>query len=213
MVSEQEARKTIDRLMTQVDGDTVNYGVHPVRTRVAEPGGKVQTGYHPRLLGKLSRTVRLKQVYDEFAYDPNQFDRDVGVVDLIRTLVRPVRDELPTEIFRGRAAEVPKTLIFDEDESQDEDLVKIASEKFGKGSQFAQQITYRTAGESPERMIAAFHNGYNPRVSIIVDMITAGTDIKSLEIVMFGAVKHRDFHEQMTGRGVPPSAIVPRYSC
>jgi type I restriction enzyme R subunit len=126
----------------------------------------------------------------------------VVAVDQIRTIVRTFRDKLYTEIFPGRT-EVPKTLIFAKDDSHAEDIVRIVREEFGKGNEFAQKITYRTTGETPERLIAAFRNSYHPRFAVTVDMIATGTDIKPLEIVMFmRAVKSRTFFEQMKGRGV-----------
>jgi type I restriction enzyme R subunit len=123
-------------------------------------------------------------------------------VDQIRTIIRAFRDKLFTEIFPGRT-EVPKTLIFAKDDSHAEDIVRIVREEFAKGNEFAQKITYRTTGETPERLIAAFRNSYHPRIAVTVDMIATGTDIKPLEIVMFmRAVKSRTFFEQMKGRGV-----------
>jgi type I restriction enzyme R subunit len=184
------------------DGVNVNYDVYRIRTQVSEAGGKVESGYYLDLRDKLTRKVRWEQLDEEFAYDPNQLDRDVVAVDQIRTLVRTFRDKLPTEIFPGRT-EVPKTLIFAKDDSHAEDIVKIVREEFGKGNEFAQKITYRTTGETPERLIAAFRNSYHPRIAVTVDMIATGTDIKPLEIVMFmRAVKSRTFFEQMKGRGV-----------
>jgi type I restriction enzyme R subunit len=184
------------------DGVNVNYDVYRIRTRVTEAGGKVESGYYVDLRDKLTRKVRWEQLDEEFAYDPNQLDRDVVAVDQIRTLIRTFRDKLRTEIFPGRT-EVPKTLIFAKDDSHAEDIVKIVREEFGKGNEFAQKITYRTTGETPERLIAAFRNSYHPRIAVTVDMIATGTDIKPLEIVMFmRAVKSRTFFEQMKGRGV-----------
>jgi type I restriction enzyme R subunit len=123
-------------------------------------------------------------------------------VDQIRTHIRAFRDKLFTEIFPGRT-EVPKTLIFAKDDSHAEDIVKIVREEFAKGNEFAQKITYRTTGDTPEHLIAAFRNSYHPRIAVTVDMIATGTDIKPLEIVMFmRAVKSRTFFEQMKGRGV-----------
>ena len=122
--------------------------------------------------------------------------------DQIRTVVRTFRDKLFTEIFPGRT-EVPKTLIFAKDDSHADDIVRIVREEFGKGNDFAQKITYRTTGEKPEDLLAAFRNSYYPRIAVTVDMIATGTDIKPLEIVMFmRAVKSRNFFEQMKGRGV-----------
>jgi type I restriction enzyme R subunit len=126
----------------------------------------------------------------------------VVAVDQIRTIIRTFKDKLFAEIFPGRT-EVPKTLIFAKDDSHAEDIVKIVREEFGKGNEFAQKITYRTTGQKPEELIAAFRNSYHPRIAVTVDMIATGTDIKPLEIVMFmRAVKSRTFFEQMKGRGV-----------
>ncbi|MGH8633545.1 MAG: type I restriction-modification enzyme R subunit C-terminal domain-containing protein [Burkholderiales bacterium] len=184
------------------DGVNVNYDVYRIRTAVTEAGGKVEAGYHIDLRDRATRSVRWEKLDEDFAYDPNQLDRDVVAVDQIRTLVRTFRDKLPTEIFPGRT-EVPKTLIFAKDDSHAEDIVKIVREEFAKGNEFAQKITYRTTGETPERLIAAFRNSYHPRIAVTVDMIATGTDIKPLEIVMFmRAVKSRTFFEQMKGRGV-----------
>ncbi len=184
------------------DGVNVNYDVYRIRTAVTEAGGKVEAGYHIDLRDRATRKVRWEQLDEDFAYDPSQLDRDVVAVDQIRTLVRTFRDKLPTEIFPGRT-EVPKTLIFAKDDSHAEDIVKIVREEFAKGNEFAQKITYRTTGETPERLIAAFRNSYHPRIAVTVDMIATGTDIEPLEIVMFmRAVKSRTFFEQMKGRGV-----------
>ena len=98
---------------------------------------------------------------------------------------------------------MPKTLIFAKDDSHAEDIVQIVREEFGKGNDFCQKITYRTTGDKPEDLIAAFRNSYHPRIAVTVDMIATGTDIKPLEIVLFmRAVKSRTFFEQMKGRGV-----------
>jgi type I restriction enzyme, R subunit len=184
------------------DGVNVNYDVYRIRTEVSEAGSKVDAGYYLGYRDKLTRKVRWEQLDEEFAYDPEQLDRGVQTPDQIRTLVRTFRDKLFTEIFPGRT-EVPKTLIFAKDDNHAEKIVEIVREEFGKGNEFAQKITYRTTGETPERLIAAFRNSYHPRVAVTVDMIATGTDIKPLEIVVFmRAVKSRTFFEQMKGRGV-----------
>jgi type I restriction enzyme R subunit len=184
------------------DGVNVNYDVYRIRTRVSEAGSKVESGYYVDLRDKETRKVRWEQLDEDFAYDPEQLDRDVVAPDQIRTIVRAFRDKLFSEIFPGRT-EVPKTLIFAKSDSHAEDIVKIVREEFAKGNEFAQKITYRTTGETPERLIAAFRNSYHPRIAVTVDMIATGTDIKPLEIVVFmRAVKSRTFFEQMKGRGV-----------
>jgi len=107
-----------------------------------------------------------------------------------------------TEIFPGRL-DVPKTLIFAKDDSHADDIVQIVREEFGKGSDFAVKITYRSTGQKTDDLIAAFRNSYNPRIAVTVDMIATGTDVKPLECVFFmRAVKSRTYFEQMKGRGV-----------
>ncbi len=146
--------------------------------------------------------MRWEQLDDDFDYEANQLDRDVVAVDQIRTVVRTFRDKLFTEIFPGRTW-VPKTLIFAKDDSHAEDIVRIVREEFGKGNDFAQKITYRTTGEKPENLIAAFRNSPMPRIAVTVDMIATGTDIKAVECVFFmRMVKSRAYFEQMKGRGV-----------
>ncbi len=61
-------------------------------------------------------------------------------------LARTVRDRLFSEIFPGRS-EVPKTLIFANDDSHADDNVKIVGVEFGKGNDFCLTITYRTGAD------------------------------------------------------------------
>ena len=188
--------------MAVADGVNVNYDVYRIRTAITEAGSKVEAGYYVEKQERDTRKTRWEELDDDFAYDPNQLDRDVVTPDQIRTIVRTFRDKLFSEIFPGRT-EVPKTLIFAKDDNHAENIVEILREEFGKGNEFAQKITYRTTGASPKELIAAFRNSYHPRIAVTVDMIATGTDIKPVEIVFFmRAVKSRGFFEQMKGRGV-----------
>jgi REP element-mobilizing transposase RayT len=61
----------------------------------------------------------------------------------------------------------------------------------------------KTSSLTPEQILSAFRNSYNPRIAVTVDMIATGTDIKPLEIVFFmRSVASKNFFEQMKGRGV-----------
>ncbi|MDZ7654856.1 MAG: type I restriction-modification enzyme R subunit C-terminal domain-containing protein [Sulfurimicrobium sp.] len=188
--------------MAVADGVNVNYDVYRIKTAITEQGSKVEAGYYVEKQERDTRKTRWEELDDDFAYDPNQLDRDVVTPDQIRTIVRTFRDKLFSEIFPGRT-EVPKTLIFAKDDNHAENIVEILREEFGKGNDFAQKITYRTTGATPKELIKAFRNSYHPRVAVTVDMIATGTDIKPVEIVFFmRAVKSRGFFEQMKGRGV-----------
>jgi type I restriction enzyme R subunit len=192
------------------DGVNVNYDVYRIRTRVSEQGSQVEAGYSVGYRDRLTRKTRWQELDEDMAYDADALDRAVQTPDQIRTVVRTFRDRLHTDIFPGRT-EVPKTLVFAKDDNHAEKIVEILREEFGKGNDFAQKITYRTTGETPERLISAFRNSYFPRIAVTVDMIATGTDIKPVEIVMFmRAVKSRNFFEQMKGRGVriiPPTDL------
>ncbi|MFH1817832.1 MAG: type I restriction-modification enzyme R subunit C-terminal domain-containing protein [Pseudomonadota bacterium] len=188
--------------MAVADGVNVNYDVYRIKTAITEAGSKVEAGYYVEKQERDTRKTRWEELDDDFAYDPNQLDRDVVTPDQIRTIVRTFRDKLFSEIFPGRS-EVPKTLIFAKDDNHAENIVEILREEFGKGNEFAQKITYRTTGATPKELISAFRNSYHPRIAVTVDMIATGTDIKPVEIVFFmRAVKSRGFFEQMKGRGV-----------
>ncbi|MDD3608976.1 MAG: type I restriction-modification enzyme R subunit C-terminal domain-containing protein [Halothiobacillaceae bacterium] len=192
--------------MAVADKVNVNYDVYRIRTAISEQGSKVEAGYSVQIQERETRKKRWEQLDDDFAYDPNQLDRDVVAPDQIRTIIRTFRDKLFTEIFptekTGRTW-VPKTIIFAKDDAHAENIVEIVREEFGKGNDFAQKITYRTTGKTPKELINEFRTSPMPRIAVTVDMIATGTDIKAVEIVMFmRAVKSRAFFEQMKGRGV-----------
>ncbi|MBI5314721.1 MAG: DEAD/DEAH box helicase family protein [Nitrospirae bacterium] len=184
------------------DGVNVNYDVYRIRTAITQAGSTVDAGYSVQVMNRETRAKRWERLDDDFAYDPDQLDRDVVAPDQIRTIVKAFKEKLFTDIFPGRT-EVPKTLIFAKDDAHAENIVEILREEFGKGNEFAQKITYRTTGVNPKDLIKTFRNSYHPRIAVTVDMIATGTDIKPVEIVVFmRAVKSRTFFEQMKGRGV-----------
>ncbi len=125
-----------DNEQVVADGVNVNYDVYRVRTKVSEASGKVESVYYVDLRAKLTRKMRWEQLDEEFAYEPSQFERDVGAVDQLRTLMRTVRDKLHTEILPGRG-KVPTTLILAKDDSQAEDIVKIVRREAGQCNEFA----------------------------------------------------------------------------
>jgi type I restriction enzyme R subunit len=145
--------------------------------------------------------VRWERLDDELSYEASRLDRDVVAPDQIRTVLRTYKDALFTQLFPGRT-EVPKTLIFAKDDSHAEAIVEAVREVFGRGNQFAQKITYKVTGVKPEKLIQDFRISYYPRIAVTVDMISTGTDIKPLEVLLFmRSVKSEGFFEQMKGRG------------
>lgn len=186
------------------DGVNVNYDVYRIKTEVSESGAKVDKGFWLETQDKATRRKSAWQLDDDFEYHPEELDRAVQTPDQIRTVVRTLRDRWQADMFPART-ELPKTLIFAKDDNHAEKIVELLREEFGRGNEFAQKITYRSAqggGTSPEQLIKDFRTGYYPRVAVTVDMIATGTDIKPVEIVVFmRSVKSRSFFEQMKGRG------------
>ena len=189
------------RTRAVADGVNVDGQVYRIRTQITEGGSTVDAGYFVDKRDRLTRAVRWEQLDEDFAYTGTQLDRDVVAESQIRTVIRTFRDKLFTDLFPGRT-EVPKTLVFAKDDSHAEDIVRIIREEFGKGNEFCQKITYRVTGVDAEDLIAAFRNSYHPRIAVTVDMISTGTDIKPLEVLLFmRPVKSRVLFEQMLGRG------------
>ncbi len=183
------------------DGVNVDYDIYRISTQISEKGSKVEAKQYIDKRDKLTRKLRWEQLDEDLEYDSKQLDRDVVAPDQIRLIIKTFKDRLFTEIFPGRT-HVPKTIIFAKDDSHAEDILHIVREEFGKGNEFCKKITYKTTGESPERLIASFRNSYNPRIVVSVDMISTGTDIKPVECLLFMRdVKSRVYFEQMKGRG------------
>ena len=183
------------------DGVNVDYQVYRIRTAITEQGSTVERGYYIGKRNRQTRQKRWEQLDADLAYAATQLDRAVVAPDQIRTIIRAFKDSLFTDLFPGRT-EVPKTLIFAKDDSHADEIVQMVREEFGKGNEFAQKITYKTTGAKPEDLIASFRNSYYPRIAVTVDMISTGTDIKPLEVLLFmRSVQSQGFFEQMKGRG------------
>jgi len=183
------------------DKVNVGYEVYTIETEISQQGATVESGFYIDKRDKLTREKTWEQLDEDLDYDEKQLDKSVVSVDQIRTVIQTFRDRLFTEIFPGRK-DVPKTIIFAKDDSHAEDILHIVREEFGKGNDFAKKITYRTTGEKPEDLIAAFRNSYYPRIAVTVDMISTGTDIRPLECLLFmRMIKSRVYFEQMKGRG------------
>ncbi len=182
------------------DGVNVGYDVYRIKTEVGEQGGKVDAGFYVDYRDKATREVRWSQLEETLEYTAQDLDRSVVVRDQIRTVIRAYKDRLFTDLFPGRKV-VPKTLIFAKDDSHAEDIVEIVRQEFGRGNEFCKKITYR-AQEKSETLISEFRTSPYLRIAVTVDMISTGTDVKPLEILIFMRdVKSQTYYEQMVGRG------------
>ena len=186
------------------DGVNVDFEVYRIRTRITKDGSTIEAAEDVLLpmRDRNTREVRWESPDEDLTYAGSELDRNVVAKDQIRTIVRAFRDNFLPEAFPHRE-NVPKTLIFAKDDSHAEDIVEVIRNEFGKGNAFCQKITYKTTGAKPADLIQEFRNSFFPRIAVTVDMISTGTDIRPIEVVVFmRAVHSRVLFEQMKGRGV-----------
>ena len=198
------------------DGVNVGNEVYVIETQITRQGAQIAARQQVEKREKLTRRKRWEQQDEDEAYSATQLDRNIVNLDQIRTVIRTVRDNLP-EICPGRT-DVPKTLIFAKTDSHADDIIQTVREEFNEGNAFCKKLTYKTE-EDPKSVLQQFRNEYYPRITVTVDMIATGTDVKPLECLLFMRdVKSRNYFEQMKGRGtrtldrddlkkVTPSAI------
>ncbi|HEX6204714.1 MAG TPA: type I restriction-modification enzyme R subunit C-terminal domain-containing protein [Solirubrobacterales bacterium] len=183
-----------------VDGINVDYVVYRIKTKITDRGGKVEAGEWVEVRDKQTRARSREELVEDLGYDENKLDSAVVVPDQIRTVVRAFREAIPV-LLPGRQT-VPKTVVFCKDDSHAEDVLEIIRQGFGKGSDFARKITYKTQGSS-QQAIQDFRTDPRFRIAVTVDQISTGTDIKPIECLLFlRRVKSALLFEQMRGRGV-----------
>ena len=181
------------------DGVNVGYDVYTIDTKITAEGARIEAEEYVDKREKLSRKKRWTQLDEDVVYTAKQLDRDVVNPSQIRRIIRTFKERLP-DIFPGRK-DVPKTLIFAKTDSHADDIIQAVRQEFGESNEFCKKMTYKIE-EDPHSVLANFRNAYNPRITVTVDMISTGTDVKPLECLLFMRdVKSRSYFEQMKGRG------------
>lgn len=181
-----------------IDGVNVGEDIYIIETDVTKNGAHIMRQMIERR-DRLSRAKRWEQLDEDVNYVPTQLDRDIVNPSQIRTVIRTFKDKLYTDLFPGRK-EVPKTLIFTKTDSHADDIIQIVREEFGDGNDFCQKITH--SAKNPDGTLSSFRNDYYPRISVTVDMIATGVDVKPIECLIFMRdVRSKNYFEQMKGRG------------
>jgi type I restriction enzyme R subunit len=183
------------------DQVNVDQQLYRIRTEVGEKGATINAGEWVKVRDRGTRKVDYRQLDDEFIYDEAKLDRAVVNPSQIRAVVRTFKERVQTEMFPDRD-EVPKTIFFAKNDQHAEDILKIIWEEYGRGSDFAKKITYKAEGRVQDN-IQAFRNDPRLRIAVTVEQIGTGTDIKSVECVVFmRMVGSRTLLNQMRGRAV-----------
>ena len=181
-----------------LDHVNVSSDIYLIETDINRNGAKILE----RLVEKRDRQTRQKRWEsndEDIEYKSTQLDRDIVNLSNIRAVIKEFKEKLPV-IFPKRK-EVPKTLVFAKTDSHADDIIKIIREEFGESNDFCKKITYQIK-EDPKSILTSFRNDFHPRITVTVDMIATGTDVKPLECLIFMRdVKSKNYFEQMRGRG------------
>ncbi|MCL1936846.1 MAG: DEAD/DEAH box helicase family protein, partial [Candidatus Azobacteroides sp.] len=183
----------------------VDYRVYRIKTKVSDEGGVVKKGDNYDEFIRYTESGILKVAEDEVAYGNNELDRSVVNPAQIRLVLEAFRKAVYSELFPDREPNlqfIPKTLIFAKSDNHATRIVEIAREIFPNQSpDFIQKITY-SAGDST-KLIRNFRNDKSFRIAVTVNLVATGTDIQSLEILVFMRdVASKPLYTQMKGRGV-----------
>lgn len=183
-----------------LDGVNVGYDVYEIETEIGNKGAELKAKEWLDHRDKLTRKKRWAQAEEDSNYTSKDLDRSVVNTSQIRQVIRAMKKAVETEIFPNRK-EVPKTLIFAKTDSHADDIIQIVREEYGQGNDFCKKVTY--SAKDPDGILNDFRNDFNPRITVTVDMIATGTDVKPLEILLFMRdVRSKGYYEQMKGRGV-----------
>jgi type I restriction enzyme, R subunit len=188
------------------DGVNVPYDVYTIETEISQNGETIKADWFVDKRDKLTRKERWEQVDEDIEYSRSDLDKKIVNPSQIRNIIKEYKKALKTTIFPNRVDqsgdyEVPKTLVFAKTDSHADDIIKIIREEFDEGNDFCKKITYKI-DEDPKSVLNRFRNSYYPRIAVTVDMIATGTDVKTLEVLLFMRdVKSINYFEQMKGRG------------
>ena len=191
-----------------VDKVNVGYDIYRIKTEMTEKGNLIDAGTTVEIRDRMTKQKRLEVLDEEEKWLANRLDRSVLAPNQIRTVIQAYKDRCLKECFperkwkAGKMEWVPKTLIFAKDDDHCDRIVDAVREVFDEDNAFCKKITYKIGKREAEEAIKAFRTDPQYRITVTVDMIATGTDIRPLECVIFMRdVKSQSYYEQMKGRG------------
>ncbi|MGI8307621.1 DEAD/DEAH box helicase family protein [Saccharopolyspora hattusasensis] len=187
-----------------IDEVNVPFEVYKISSKIGEQGATIKAGTVVPVRDAKTRRERMEDLDEDYVYTGKQEGKKVISKDRLRTVIQEFRAKLFTHIFPpavcGERSVVPKTLIFARSDEHAEEIVRTVRQVFGKGDKLCQKITY--LAHKPKDRLQEFRNSRFPRIAVTVDMISTGTDVRSLECVFFLREPGTwSLFEQMKGRG------------
>ncbi len=182
----------------------VDYDPIPIYSKVKINGTFLKEG---ELIGDIDTDTGREELHKlEAERDFNASDIEVSITapDTNKKILLELKKHC--DAFEKKYERFPKTLIFAVNDvphvSHADEIVKQATEIFGKGHDFVKKITGNKNVDRPLQLIKEFRNRPEPGIVVTVDMLSTGVDIPKLEFIVFlRPVKSRILWEQMLGRG------------
>ncbi|MCQ2976259.1 MAG: DEAD/DEAH box helicase family protein [Bacteroidales bacterium] len=188
-----------------LDNVNVDSQIYRIKTKETEEGGIINKGEKIEQITNYTGEQNNIKASEDIAYFGSQLNRSVINYAQIKLILQEYKNIIYTKLYPNREPDynyIPKTLIFAVNDKHADNIVKIANEVFEKeeNSSFAQKITC-TAGDSVG-LIKKFREEKSFRIAVTVTLVSTGTDIKPLEVVMFMRdVMSKTMYIQMKGRG------------
>lgn len=192
-----------------VDGINVPPVVYRIDTQLTRSGGQILAGETIHVGSHVFGNEQVKRAVTPVFYQGRdvQHSRAIMVPAQIYAVLQEYKNVVFTKLYPEREpnfAFLPKTLIFTQNERHAKLVEEICRDVFAvpaSDQSFVQRITFK-AGNSFAR-INAFRLQTACRIAITVTLISTGTDIPAVEILLFLTDIHSQvLYQQMKGRGV-----------
>lgn len=193
-----------------VDGVNVPPRIYRIITDITAHGGTIERGSKVGETAKRTGKFETHTVQTTVEYGSVELDRSVVNKNQIKEVLMAYKRAIYEDLYPEREKKweyIPKTLIFAKDDNHATEIVDIAKEVFKTEfdndelpENFVQKITY-SAGNS-NVLIRDLRTEKDFRIAVTVTLVATGTDIKTLEVVLFMKDVHSDvLYTQMKGRG------------
>ena len=181
-----------------LDNINVDFDCSKILTRANTDGVFIEEGDSIMLLDRSTGERHSTTAKKEQMYKPIELDVKIEAEDHIRTIITAFK-KIQKDYFK-RPEYVPKTLVFTKNERHADTVTNIIRDVFDKGNEFCKKITYTTPAAND--VIRDFKNDVNFRITVSVDMLATGFDMKALECLLFmRKIDSPTYAEQMVGRG------------
>lgn len=193
-----------------VDGVNVPARVYRIMTEVTEYGGSLDKGTAVTETARRTGNDTTYTVDQDKDYDAKLLDRSITNREQIREVLREFKKAIYDDLYPEREKSweyIPKTLIFAKNDNHATEIVEAVKDVFKCEfpneeipEHFVQKITY--SSDDSNGLIRDLRNEKDFRIAVTVTLVATGTDVKTLEIVLFMKdVMSEVLYTQMKGRG------------